>query len=67
MSDTGRLDAKIVELEDLWDDNVKQGHHLINSLCDHFTFWDAYEQAWNNYGQLAEECYELKWEARKES
>ena len=51
---TGRLDVKRVELEDQWDDNVKQGHHLINSLRDHFTFWDDYEQAWDDYGQLVE-------------
>ena len=60
MSDTGCLNAKRVELKDLWVDNTKQGHHLINSLRDHYTFWDAHEQAWDDYGHLAEECNELE-------
>ena len=59
MSNTGRLDKKRDELEDLCANNAKQGQHLINSIHDHYACHNSHEQAWSDYGQLADKCNEL--------
>ena len=55
MSDASRLDTKIVGLEDMWDNNLKEGHHHINSFHDQFTFWDMHKKSWDVDKQLTED------------
>ena len=46
--------------------NAKQGQHLIRSLSDLYARFDLHKQARSNYRQLAEQCNELKREARQD-
>ena len=64
MINTGLVQRK--QLEDLWEDNTKQGRHLVNGIKGHHSRCDLHKQAWNDYGHLAEECNNLEQEARQE-
>ena len=66
MNNANQLDKEREELEDLWKDSAKQDRRLLTSIRDHHAHPDAHKQAWNCYEQLAEECDELKREARRE-
>ena len=66
MNDAECINKQREELEDLLKDNAKQGRRLLTSILDHHAHHDAHVQAWSCYEQLAEECNELKREARWE-
>ena len=66
MCNTNRLDKGGEQLEDLWEDNAKQGRRLLTSIQDHHAHRDAHKEVWNCYQQLAGDCDELEEEARQE-